>query len=157
MAGGGAPCMAVQAHCVPRVRDRPTPPLAPLQCRRDMAMLAVVHRAVLKEGPEQLWKFFEVRENQTQHNTRFSERRHTRHLKEHRKGRFLEILRRSALGLVGVYNLLPESIVFQPTTKDFQTELTKLLKNRASSGREDWKNTFSPRVPMWRHPLNKRK
>ena len=32
--------------------------LAPLSARRDMAMLAVIHRAVLGRGPEQLQKFF---------------------------------------------------------------------------------------------------
>ena len=127
--------------------------LAPLQCRRDIAMLGVVHRAVLKEGPKQLWEFFEVCDNPTKHSTRISTWRHNRQLKEHRKGRFLEILRRSALGLVGVYNLLPGEIVEQAAVKDFQTHLTKLLKERASSGREEWKDTFSPRVPMWRHPL----
>ena len=32
--------------------------LAPLCCRRDMAMLGVLHRAALKKGPEHLHKFF---------------------------------------------------------------------------------------------------
>ena len=32
--------------------------LAPLATRRDMAMLGVVHRAVLRKGPPQLWPFF---------------------------------------------------------------------------------------------------
>ena len=32
--------------------------LAPLNCRRDMAMLGVLHRAVLKKGPAHLEKFF---------------------------------------------------------------------------------------------------
>ena len=127
--------------------------LAPLQCRRDIAMLGVIHRASLKQGPEQLWEFFVLNETPQHNLTRASEKRHTRQLKEHRKGRFLEIVRRSALGLVGVYNLLPSRIVFDPAVKGFQTQFTQLLKEWASSGREDWKDTFSPRVPMWKHPL----
>ena len=32
--------------------------LAPLETRRDIAILGVIHRAALREGPPQLWKFF---------------------------------------------------------------------------------------------------
>ena len=74
--------------------------LAPLSTRRDIAMLGVVHRAVLQEGPEQLRQFFEIDETLKSSPTRAATRRHKRQLVEHRRGRFSETVRRSALGLV---------------------------------------------------------
>ena len=85
--------------------------LAPLESRRDIAMLGVIHRAVLNEGPPQLRKYFVRDHSIARHNTRVSERRHSRALTSLRKGHFLEIVRRSILGLVDVYNLLPQWVV----------------------------------------------
>ena len=128
--------------------------LAPLATRRDMAMLGVVHRAALRKGPSHFWKFFQPERDATHlHWTRLAGRRHSRHLKELRQGRFLEVFRRSALELTAVYNLLPNDTVKESTVKDFQGKLRLLLEERATSGCEDWAHTFSPRVPLWRHPL----
>ena len=127
--------------------------LAPLKTRRDVAMLGVVHRAVLKKGPPQFWKYFEEETTQAYYGTRAATRRHFRHLKEHRRGRFLEVLRRSALGLVAVYNLLPGSVVSEETVHGFQGKLVEVLRSRACDGCADWPETYSPRIPMWRHPL----
>ena len=126
--------------------------LAPLRCRRDMAMLGLIHRAVLRKGPEHLQKFF-YQEAPTKLTTRLATRRHDLQLAEYRKGRFLEVLRRSALGLVAVYNLLSPDVVSATTVKDFQRRLQDYLTSRAVRGCQDWKDTYSPRVPLWRHPL----
>ena len=126
--------------------------LAPLSCRRDMAMLGVLHRTVLGKGPPHLQKFFHC-SGATHSRTRLAARRHNTQLTEHRQGRFLEVLRRSALGLVAVYNLLPASVVAAVTVKEFQTQLQDLLCYRAVGNKLDWKEIFSPRVPLWRHPL----
>ena len=128
--------------------------LAPLSCRRDMAMLGVLHRAALKEGPEHFFSFFYPSEADARRNTRWESRRHKFPLVEYRQGRFLEVLRRSALGLVSVYNRLPAEIVAAKTVKEFQRQLQDLLTARAMAGKQDWTDTFSPRVPLWRHPLN---
>ena len=127
--------------------------LAPLETRRDFAMLGVLHRAVLGEGPEQLRSFFQLDLNWRRSPTRAAAARHEKQLVEHRKEHFLEILRRSALGLVSVYNRLPAEAVREPTVKGFQRKLSDFLKDRATTEKEDWKYTFSPRVPLWRHPL----
>ena len=128
--------------------------LAPLTARRDMAMLGVIHRTVLGKGPEHFKKFFKLRETgQQRAATRFAARRHDKQLEEPRKGCFPELLRRSALGLVAVYNLLPKAIVNQGIVKDFQHELQELLTKRAAAGCEDWRFIFSPRVSLWKHPL----
>ena len=129
--------------------------LAPLNCRRDMAMLWVLHRAALKKGPVHLQSFFYQADVTASRVTRLAQNRHNRQLKEYRSGQFLEILRRSALGLVAVYNLLPAEVVAADTVKDFQRQLQDLLCYRAVRDEEDWKETYSPRVPLWRHPLQK--
>ena len=74
--------------------------LAPLETRRDMAMLGLVHRAALRKGPPQFWQYFCADETNSIVRTRLGKRRHTKQLTETRKGRFLELVRRSALGLV---------------------------------------------------------
>ena len=49
-----------------------------------------------------------------------------------------ELLRRSALGLVAVYNRLPEKTVVEDSVKDFQRKLVSLVKERAQANCEDW-------------------
>ena len=128
--------------------------LAPLSCRRDMAMLGLIHRAVLKKGSEHFQRFF-YQEETRKLGTRLAAGRHKKQLADYRKCRFLEILRRSALGLVAVYNLLPPELVATGTVREFQTQLQNYLTSRAVRGCHDWKDTFSPRVPLWRHHLSK--
>ena len=94
--------------------------LAPLSARRDMAMLGVIHRTVLGKGP--------------------------RHFKQHfvldSDGRIVdprrkfggELIKRSALGLVAIYNLLPAPYKKVGSVKDFQRILQDLLKERVSQG-----------------------
>ena len=112
---------------------------------------------MLKKGPQHLQRFFFLETAETSRRTRLGEYRHKWQLREYRKGRFLEILRRSALGLVAVYNLLPAEVVTADTVKDFQTNLQDLLCYRATQEVPDWKDTYNPRVPLWRHPLQKLK
>ena len=64
-----------------------------------------------------------------------------------------ELVRRSALGLIKVYNLLPKEVVAPTEVKDFQRKLQELVKERAVADCNDWKRTLSPRVEWWCHPL----
>ena len=64
-----------------------------------------------------------------------------------------ELLRRSALGLVKVYNMLPAEAVDMGCVKDSQKCLQELVQRRAEAGCEDWGDTFSPRLPWYKHPL----
>ena len=50
--------------------------LAPLATRRDIAMLGLVHRAALKQGPPQFWSFFCVSPENNIGRTRLAQRRH---------------------------------------------------------------------------------
>ena len=129
--------------------------LAPLSTRRDTAMLGLIHRTVLRKGPEHFQKLFVLKQSTGVHQTRLEGRRqrHGRQLEDPRNSTHLNCVRRSALGLVAVYNLLPAAVVANETVKEFQTGLQELLKERAQEGCEDWIQTFSPRIPLYRHPL----
>ena len=50
--------------------------LAPLATRRDIAMLGLVHRAVLRKGPPQFWEFFTKAPDTAKVRIQFSHRRH---------------------------------------------------------------------------------
>ena len=129
--------------------------LAPLSSRRDMAMMGLIHRTVLRQGPESFEQFFRLSTQPPScHRTRAATRRHSRQLQDIRSGSFLEIERRSALGLASVYNLLPEHVVKALSVLCFQSFLQGILRERACNGFEDWHDTFSPRIEMYRHPLN---
>ena len=120
-----------------------------------MAMLAVIHRAILGLGPAQFNEFFRLDINERNPSGRESERRHNRQLVTHRTGKFLEILANSALGLVDVYNLLPEQIVAEESVSNFQKGLQKHLIDVAKGGMPGWQNIYSPRLAVYAHPLRK--
>ncbi len=66
----------------------------------------------------------------------------------------LEIMRRSALGMIRVYNLLPPHVVSEHNLKDFQRSLTDLVRDRVVAGDSRWRVLLSPRCPIFQyHPL----
>ena len=62
--------------------------LAPLNCRRDMAMLGVLHRAALKKRPVHLQSFFYQADAVANRVTRLAQNRHNRQVKKYRRGQF---------------------------------------------------------------------
>ena len=116
--------------------------LAPLETRRDIALLGLVHRAVLGIGPAHFKEFFVL--------SGVIGQRHRFHLKEVPCNRLLS---RSAIGLIAVYNLLPSWVVETFSVKCFQGKLQSLVKSRATEGCGDWALTLSPRHVPSKHPL----
>ena len=107
--------------------------LAPLPTRRDIAMLGIVHRAVLRKGPQQFWQHFPtVREG-------------VRQVKEPDFSKGKKLLKRTVLGLVPVYNSLPAEVRAADSTAGFQQRVQQLVKNWAESGTERWHAGLSPR------------
>jgi len=103
--------------------------LAPLNVRRDIGMLGVIHRAVLRKGPPQLWRFFEVVEVEGEGPVTRRRDGHRLQLRRYKDGDHLEVLARSVLGLVDVYNELPKSVVETCSeVKFFQRQLQALVK-----------------------------
>ena len=127
--------------------------LAPLSARRDIAMLGCIHRAVLLQGPPALWKFFR-RETVPRATSTRRGIRHSFQLIEWQPGRDLEVMRRSALGMIRVYNMLPQEVVEKAEVKAFQSALTQLLRDRVNGGDDNWHRLFSPRHRLFQsHPL----
>ena len=126
--------------------------LAPLESRRDIAMLGLIHRCTLGNGPLHFKEFF-TPATTLRRNTRSGGRLHSKQLMDIRDRPFLEIERRSVLGLIWVYNRLPQDIINADDVRIFQRNQQLILKQQISSGYEDWSTTFSPRIPVYKHPM----
>ena len=64
------------------------------------------------------------------------------------------IARRSLLGLLDVYNLLPASVVEQcPSVPLFQKALQELVTECAAAGTDGWQRLLSLRQEIYCHPL----
>jgi hypothetical protein len=113
--------------------------LAPLAARRDIAMMGLIHRTVSKKGPMHFREYFRKLPSGK--------------LMDPRETGGCELVKRSALGLCAIYNMLPESCTREKTVKGFQRSLQEIIKRRLADNCNDWVNTFSPRVPLWKHPL----
>lgn len=113
--------------------------LAPLQTRRDIAMLAVVHRAALRRGPSCLHRFFVP--------APAAERWpgcHSRQLSDSWFGS-LDQVARSAFGLIAVYNTLEEEVAEREDLSEFQGALQARVTAAAVGGVAAWARRFSPR------------
>ena len=65
-----------------------------------------------------------------------------------------EIARRSLLGMVDVYNILPASIVERSAcVKSFQASLQELISDCAAAETDGWQRLLSPRHTLYNHPL----
>ena len=116
-------------------------------------MLAVIHRTVLGQGPPHFQTFFQRDLNAPQRITRVSYRRHTKQLVEYRGQGILRICQRSALGLIFIYNMLPQQVVDCNSVKKFQALLQKLVRIAAEANHPNWSNLFSSRIATVGHPL----
>ena len=125
--------------------------LAPLTCRRDMAMLGVIHRTILGQGPPEFSRYFRLDPTQLRRSERLC--KHPRQIVASFPGKNLEIFRRSILGLCRIYNMLPEHVAKCDSVEEFQHELQELLKQFAVGNHPCWQSLFSPRIPYATHPL----
>ncbi len=125
--------------------------LAPLSLRRDIAMLGLIHRAVLGQGPMHFQRFFFREQVVERRSARFG--RHPHQLHEYRDGRQLDVVSQSALGLVSVYNLLPSKVVEARSVQRFQSLLQEFVRDCAGR-RDDWPQLLSARHPLHTHLLH---
>ena len=114
-------------------------------------MLGLIHRTVLGLSPPQFGTWFHLADAVVPaYRTRRQERLHNKQLHDWLSNRDTELLRRSALGLVRVYNELPRLTVEQKTVKDFQTSLQNGVKDAVVKGEENWQNTLNLRKRRYR-------
>ena len=102
--------------------------------RRDIAMLGLLHRAAIGEGPEQFKELFKRRAG-------------TYKLVDPLAARSVSaFMRRSIWGLVRVYNLLGNALTCA-TVADFQRMLQMRTKAIVEKGLlQEWHNLYSPRA-----------
>ena len=129
--------------------------LAPLCMRRDIAMLGIIHRCVLGQGPPHFKQFVQpVAAGNRMHETRRSRRLHSLQVHSFIDGHQKELAKRSLLGMLDVYNLLPASIVEQcSSVSAFQSGLQRMALECALFGFEEWEHMFSSRHYLHVHPL----
>ena len=118
--------------------------LAPLGCRRDMAIMGLLHRINNNEAPESMSAYF-FPEYRVMFPRGFRERhlRRNRQLHDYRDGSDSRIFQRSIFGLINAYNLLPQCVVDLKSTHTFQHHLQRALKEAASIDGFAWKTLYS--------------
>ena len=121
--------------------------LAPLRVRRDIAMLGVIHRSVLRQGPRALQQLFQLGEPPMRIGGRVW---HSRYVYDPYSNHMQDYLARSLVGYTWVYNLLPERVAGQNTVREFQKACQGIVRLRIFTG--DSKDTLSPRVARHSHP-----
>ena len=121
--------------------------LAFLNARRDMAALGLIHRTVLGLGPPHFREWFFPSDEVAPYPIRHQVSKHTRQLYSYVRGNQTELLKRSLLGQVQVYNKLAQNVVDCGTVKTFQRQLKQQLKvcATAPSTRRPWQLLFSVR------------
>ena len=132
--------------------------LAPLAVRRDIAVLGLIHRTVLGQGPHVFQQFFCLDRSppprsRSLRSASSSSRRHIRHLVSPIPASSPDYVSRSPLGAVRVYNILPDSVIGQSSVKQFQSHLQELVCACAHNGVESWQTVLSWRRPLAFHPL----
>ena len=121
--------------------------LAPLPCRRDIAMLGVLHKISLGLAPSQLAALFlvvgTIWEPFLARNLRGWMPLHNRQLGTPATPMSSEIMKRSLFGTCRCYNRLPQALVDVGSVKLFQRNLQIGLRKFAQSGSREWHNLFS--------------
>ena len=121
--------------------------LAPLPCRRDMAMLGALHKITLGLAPSQLSDLFPilgtVREPFLTRNLRGWMLLHNRQLGTPATSMSSGIMNRSLFGICRCYNLLSQAMINLGSVKLFHRHLQIGLRAYALTGVEDWQKLFS--------------
>ena len=97
--------------------------LAPLETRRDISMLGIIHRAALGKGPVGFTRFFYSAEKPAFPRGLRHVGRHSHQLHELIDGTQTSALGRSVFCLIYPYNLLPSDVIQSQTVKLFQRRL----------------------------------
>ena len=97
--------------------------LPPLETRRDIAMLGVLHRAALHLPPKHFWQWAQIDTRDLRRSAR-TQRNTVRPLLPVVDAERLRIGRHSLFGLIRIYNMLPNSVVGCPDVPSFQSALT---------------------------------
>ena len=143
--------------------------LAPLAMRRDIAMLGLIHRTTLGQGPSHFEEFFKPATVPLPADHEASKAGlplHDRQVASFRQPLGLDFsftsgrcappdfFLKSAFGLIDVYNLLPPAVVTEGSTvQRFQGALQGMARQAACEKSGQWRSLFTPRWELRYHPL----
>ena len=122
--------------------------LAPLELRRDIAALGLLHKIQLGEAHSDFDGLFPKAIETYPTHTRHGARRHGRQFSEISGSSYY--FNQSLFGLTKVYNVLPEYAVSCQTVASFQTALTKDAKFACQAGKREWMSMYHNRNYAWR-------
>ena len=113
--------------------------LAPLSSRRDISMLGLLHRIILKDAPVQFPKYI-YKASSARRGWAFTATRHTHQLHDILSSPSAKIVERSVFRLVHPYNVLPQFVVDSMSTSSFQSKLQRALKETALQDVPEWEH-----------------
>ena len=124
--------------------------LAPLTAWRGIAILWCIHRSTRQHGPPSLWQFF--RRKPSPH-VSFARRaqRHSFQVVEWPRGRDLQIMRRSVIGIIRIYNWMPHEAIEKDDVKSFQSALIQILRGTLNGGHYNWRFVFSTNIMLFQN------
>ena len=115
--------------------------LAPLNVRRDIAMLGLLHKCALGTAPRPLLDTFPRSSSSLFHYGFVRPAHlHNRQLHDPVGPSSPKLLLRSIFGLINIYNILPEEVVDSEDVKIFQRRLQRLVRQAAAQSRQGWAN-----------------
>ena len=121
--------------------------LAPLDSRRDMAMLAVLHKVTLGTAPAKLKALFPPKPAAEvlfdRHRLRRWRPPHDKQLYTECTFQSTDVLQNSLFGLAHCYNALPQDAVDCKNVKLFQKQLQQSLLRYAECKDGDWERLYS--------------
>ena len=125
--------------------------LAPLSCRRDIAMLGLIHRTTTGKAPEHFTPIFcrQVAPSFPRC-LRDPALRHDHQLLDRIDGTHSRMMERSVLGLIYAYNVLPQRVINAKSVKLFQRKLQNAVKQAAKQNSESFTDLFRSGIKSMR-------
>jgi hypothetical protein len=123
--------------------------LAPLQMRRDLSMLGALHKCAYEVAHADMCKFFPLHKPTLhKYQTRWRPtHNHQLHdfCREKSERPWQLWMKRSAYGLIGVYNELPQKVIDLKKVSLFQRELQDTAKELCKNNFPDWQSIYTPK------------
>ena len=118
--------------------------LAPLRCRRDIAMLGLLQRVMMGWAPACFQQFIYASNGPSfPRSLRAPHLRHNRQINDPSDGTESRLMSRSIFSLIYTYNCLPQIVVDSSSISIFQRHLQRALISAASNGFENWQFMYS--------------
>ena len=118
--------------------------LAPLQLRRDIAVLGLLHKIQLGDAHPEFDNIFPKLIEAHVGDTRWNARRHGKQFWEQDGN--TDYFNRSVFAALRVYNVLPEYVVNLGGVQEFQSMLTKDARFRCRLGDSSWSRMYNTRL-----------